>query len=219
VGEYGIDEERNVKRRAIVLLSVLGFGWLAYAIAQGSRVDRDELARLVDVLDIDRGEVVADVGAGDGRWAVALVPAVGENGRIYATEVDPRDLDRMRALVEREGVANVTVVEGTQNDTGLPQACCDAILLRRVYHHFENPRLMQDELRDALKGDGRLLVIDFETRRRWRRPDGIPASRDGHGISKEMLVTEMEQAGFTLLDDMEWANGDYALVFQVAVID
>lgn len=208
-----------MKRPAIVLLSVLAFGWLAYAIAQGSRVDGDELARLVEVLDIDRGDVVADVGAGDGRWAVALVPAVGENGRIYATEVDPRDLDRMRALVEREGVANVTVVEGTQNDTGLPDACCDAILLRRVYHHFENPRLMQDELRDALKGDGRLLVIDFETRRRWRRPDGIPASRNGHGISKAMLITEMEQAGFALLDDMEWANGDYALVFQVAVID
>ena len=67
--------------------------------------------------------------------------------------------------------------------------------------------------------NGRLLVVDFETRGRWRRPSGIPESRDGHGISKEMLVSEMEEAGFVLVDDMKWANGDYALVFQVAVID
>jgi ubiquinone/menaquinone biosynthesis C-methylase UbiE len=208
-----------MKRLAIVLTSLLCFGIVAYALVQGGRVDRDELARLVEVLAIEPGDVVADVGAGDGRWAVALVPAVGDAGRIYATEVDPNDLDRIRSLVERERASNVSVVEGDQNDTGLPDACCDAILLRRVYHHFQNPRVMQNELRSALRGDGRLLVIDFDTRRRWRRPSGIPESRDGHGISKEMLVSEMEGAGFVLIDDMKWSNGDYALVFEVDVID
>lgn len=208
-----------MKRLAIVLVSVFGFGLLGYALVQGGRVDRDEIARLVDVLQIEEGDVVADVGAGDGRFAVALAPSVGEAGRVYATEVDPNDLDKIRSRVEREDASNVSVVEGNQDDTGLPDACCDAILLRRVYHHFQNPRLMQDELRNALRGDGRLLVIDFDTRRRWGRPEGIPESRGGHGISKEMLVTEMEQAGFALVDESKWSNGDYALVFQVAVID
>ena len=209
----------DMKRTAIVLTSVLGFGIVAYALAQRGSVDRAELEQLVEVLAVEPGDVVADVGAGDGKWAVALAPAVGDTGRIYATEVDPKDLDRIRSRVDREGVTNVSVVEGDQNDTGLPDACCDAILLRRVYHHFQNPRVMQNELRNALRGDGRLLVIDFDTRRRWRRPSGIPESRDGHGISKEMLVSEMEEAGFVLIDDMKWANGDYALVFEVAVID
>lgn len=208
-----------MKRLAIVLLSVFGFGLVGYALVQRGGVDGDELQALVDVLDVEEGDVVADVGAGDGRWALALASRVGTSGRVYATEVDPDDLERIRARVERENVSNVSVVAGSQEDTGLPEACCDAILLRRVYHHFQKPKVMQTELRNALRGDGRLLVIDFGTRRRWSRPEGIPESRGGHGISEEMLVSEMEQAGFALVDDREWPNGDYALVFQVAVID
>ena len=207
------------KRFAILVVSILGFGLVAYGLVQRGRVDRDELSRLIDVLAIEPGDVVADVGAGDGRWALALAPEVGDTGRVYATEVDQRNLDGIRSRVEREGVDNVSVVEGDQNETGLPDACCDAILLRRVYHHFQNPQVMRNALRNALRGDGRLLVIDFETRGRWRRPNGIPESRSGHGISKEMLVSEMEASGFALLDDLDWANGDYALVFQVAVPD
>lgn len=208
-----------MKRLVIVAIAILGFGLVGHALVQRGGADRDELARLVEVLRIDAGSVVADVGAGDGKWAVALAPHVGPSGRVYATEVDLNDVKKIRSRVEREGVINVTVVEGTQEDIGVPDGCCDAILLRRVYHHFHDPRVMQQELLDALRGDGRLLVIDFDTRRRWGRPDGIPESRDGHGISKEMLVAEMEGAGFELVDEMEWDNRDYALVFQAAVID
>ena len=208
-----------MKKLVLVSISILGFGIVSYALVQGGRVDESEVSRLIEVLRIDPGDAVADVGAGDGRWAVALSPAVGDSGRVFATEVDPNDLKQIRSRVEREGVDNVTVVEGDQDDTGLPDGCCDAILLRRVYHHFQNPRLMQAELRTALRGDGLLLVIDFDTHGRWSRPAGIPESRDGHGISKEMLVTEMQQSGFELVDDMKWSNGDYALVFRVLVID
>ena len=208
-----------MKRIAALVAFLSLFALAAHALLQGGRVDRDELAHLVDVLDIDPGEVVADVGAGDGRFSVAIAREVGPDGRVYATEVDPNDLKQIRDRVEREGTGNVTVVEGDQEDTGLPPACCDAILLRRVYHHFQNPDAMQGSLREALRADGLLLIVDFDTRRRWNRPEGIPDSRGGHGISKSMLVEEMQDAGFELVDDMRWDNGDYALVFRVAILD
>ncbi len=85
----------------------------------------------------------ADVGAGDGRYSVALARTVGERGRVYATEVDPDDLKKMEDRVEREKLSNVDVVRGTQEATGLSEACCDGILLRRVYHHFQNPAAMR----------------------------------------------------------------------------
>ena len=263
-------------KRAFSFGSVLLTAAFACAFVQGSRVDRDERARVFELLDIESGDVVADVGAGDGKWSIAVAKQVGPEGRVYATEVDPDDLKKIRDRVEREGATNVSVVEGQTDSTGLPDACCDAIccllpsstsrrreaqtgsrarsgsrsertldavehsrtlmewwpflifhrgglrikvinntiLLRRVYHHFTDPEAMQESLRKALREDARLLVVDFDTRGRWSRPSGIPESRDGHGIAKTLLVTEMEGAGFELVSDLKWHNGDYALVFK-----
>ena len=201
-------------KRAFSFGSVLLTAAFACAFVQGSRVDRDERARVFELLDIESGDVVADVGAGDGKWSIAVAKQVGPEGRVYATEVAPDDLKKIRDRVEREGATNVSVVEGQTDSTGLPDACCDAILLRRVYHHFTDPEAMQESLRKALREDARLLVVDFDTRGRWSRPSGIPESRDGHGIAKTLLVTEMEGAGFELVSDLKWHNGDYALVFK-----
>ena len=207
-----------MKLRAAFLVLLL-FGLSACGIfASGEEVDSKEVSRLVEILDVDPGERFADVGAGDGRYSVALARTVGEGGRIYATEVDPDDLKKIEERVGREKLGNVEVVSGTQEATGLSEACCEGILLRRVYHHFQNPAAMQASMRRALKDGGLLLVIDFGTRRSWDRPEGVPASRDGHGIDKDLLVSKMEHAGFGLLRDLAWEDGDYALLFRAVAV-
>jgi ubiquinone/menaquinone biosynthesis C-methylase UbiE len=198
-----------------VVLATFGIALAACGILSArDEVDSKELARLVEVLDVDPGETFADVGAGDGRYSIALARTVGERGRIYATEVDPDDLKKMEDRVEREKLSNVEVVRGTQETTGLEEACCDGILLRRVYHHFQNPAAMQRSMRRALKDGGLLLIVDFGPKRSWDRPEGVPASRDGHGIDRDLLISEMELAGFDLARDLAWEDGDYALLFQ-----
>jgi SAM-dependent methyltransferase len=187
-------------------------------LAADEEVDSNELSRLVEVLDVDPGERFADVGAGDGRYSVALARTVGESGRIYATEVDSEDLKNIQGRAGREKLGNVEVVRGTQEATGLPESCCDGILLRRVYHHFQNPAAMQASMRRALKDEGLLLVIDFGTRRSWSRPEGVPSSRSGHGIDRDLLVSEMELSGFALIRELDWEDGDYALLFRAVAV-
>jgi len=183
------------------------------ALVRTDSVDQEEMTRLVEILDIDPGEVVADVGAGDGRYSVALAEQVGEQGHVYATEVDPADLKKIEDRVQGDKLENVDVVRGTQESTGLPDACCSAILLRRVYHHFQDPKAMQASLRRSLQKEGLLLVVDFAPKP-WGRPAGVPASRHGHGIDEKVLVSEMEAAGFDLVKEQPWKNGDYALLFR-----
>ncbi|HLE71284.1 MAG TPA: methyltransferase domain-containing protein [Vicinamibacteria bacterium] len=201
-------------RAAFSVLTLLTFGFLG----ADEEIDSKELSRLVEILDVDPGERFADVGAGDGRYSVALARAVGESGRIYATEVDPDDLTKIEERVSREKLSNVEVVRGTQEATGLSEACCDGILLRRVYHHFQNPGAMQASMRRSLKDSGLLLIVDFGTRRSWDRPEGVPESREGHGIDKDVLVSEMELAGFGLVRDLPWEDGDYALLFRAVAV-
>ena len=196
----------------VLILSACGF------LVADEEIDSKELSRLVEILDVDPGETFADVGAGDGRYSVALARTVGESGRIYATEVDPDDLKKMEDRVSREKLGNVEIVRGTQEATGLSEACCDGILLRRVYHHFQNPAAMQASMRRSLKDGGLLLIVDFGPKRSWDRPEGVPASREGHGIDKDLLVSEMELAGFVLVRDLSWEDGDYALLFRAVAV-
>lgn len=205
-----------MKRRlglAALIAAACFSGFTVLALIRADSVDRKELSRLVEMLDIDPGEVVADVGAGDGRYSLALAEQVGERGHVYATEVDPRKVEELEERVESESLKNVDVIRGNQESTGLPDACCNAILLRRVYHHFQDPKAMQASLRRALQDGGLLLIIDFAPKP-WRRPEGIPASRHGHGIDEKLLLSEMEAAGFGLVKEEPWRNGDYALLFR-----
>jgi hypothetical protein len=77
---------------------------------------------------------------------------------------------------------------------------------------------MQASMRRALKEGGLLLIVDFGPRRSWSRPEGVPASREGHGIDKDLLVSEMESAGFDLERELPWDDGDYALLFREAPV-
>jgi SAM-dependent methyltransferase len=202
----------------VAFLVVAAFG--TAALQRGRGVDASELDRIIDVLEVDSADVVADVGAGDGRFAAALSSVVGPHGHVYATEVDSNDVERIERRVRDESLSNVTVITGTARDTGLPAGCCDAVLLRRVYHHFTDPEAMSASLRRTLTHDGLLLVIDFDNRSEWGRPSGIPDSREGHGIGRALLRSEMEKAGFEVVADMDWRGGDYAVLFRLGrVID
>ncbi len=113
--------------------------------------------------------------------------------------------------------ANIVAVLGGERSTGLESGCCDAILLRMVYHHFTEPEPMRASLLDALRPGGRIAVIDIVPQTGWGRLDGVP-DRGGHGIEVEDVVAEMLGAGF-LLEAVypDWRSGDedrYCVVFK-----
>jgi ubiquinone/menaquinone biosynthesis C-methylase UbiE len=165
--------------------------------------EADEIASL---LGLGPGMSVADVGAGDGEWAERLARKVGPEGRVYATEVKDDLLKEIRDRANRAGLGNVETVRGDQGGTGLPPGCCDAILLRMVYHHFEQPERMKASLRSALRPGGRIVVIDTEPQAAWAELPRVP-DRGGHGIPLERLVAEMEAGGFKLLERHPRWNG------------
>jgi ubiquinone/menaquinone biosynthesis C-methylase UbiE len=189
----------------------LGLALLALGAAPAGE---DE--RILAALGLHAGMRVADVGAGDGRHVTLLAEAVGPAGHVFATEVDDKELSRIRSRVAEAGLANVTVLKGDQAGTGLGASCCDSVLLRLVYHHFENPEPMRRDLFRALKPGGRIAVIEVPPQAGWRRLPGVP-DRGGHGIPASDLIQEMTSAGFRMAENHEsWPAeaGAYCVVFE-----
>src|SRR5262245_49373911 len=115
------------RRAAGVVLLLLLLGGLTVAPALAS-----EQEALFAALSLKPGLRVADVGAGDGEWTERLAREVGESGHVFATEVDKDEIDKIQKRIRDAGLANVTTILGSQDDTGLPADCCDGILLRMV---------------------------------------------------------------------------------------
>jgi ubiquinone/menaquinone biosynthesis C-methylase UbiE len=200
---------------ALAGLSVIAIASLPYLpLIHGTTTD--EYERLAAWLDVQPGTRLADLGAGDGTFAVALARRLGSSGHVYATELDDERLADIRQAAAEAGLSNVTVIEGLGSRTNLPEACCDALFSRVVYHHLTDPAAINADIFRALRPGGRLLIIDFE-------PGGImnwigrPETTDrhgGHGTPKETVVREVTAAGFQLVRGPEsWRGRTYAVLF------
>ena len=182
--------------------------------ALGKAAVSDEIERLASLMDWKPGTVVADIGAGDGRYAFAAASRVGPEGKVFATELDPEKLAALRSDVANRHLQNVVILESQDADTNLPKECCDAIFLRRVYHHLTKATEFDAALVRSLKPGGRLAIIDFAARRGLPPVDGVPANRGGHGIPQKIVIEELTAAGLQFAKTVEdWPEGDYCVFF------
>ena len=179
---------------AIILLAVvLGAGcnsWRGF----GFRARGPEMPRLKHELALKPGMSVADVGAGRGELTVALAAEVGFSGQVFSTDIDTQALEQIRALVAAAALQNVTLVQAHARDTGLPTHCCDAVVLRRVYHHLSDPLVTNGDLLRVLRPGGVLAIIDFPPMLPWLWPGG-----GGHGVVAHRVVEEVTASGFELV--------------------
>ena len=198
-----------MKRRELTLwLGGAAFLILLLVFAYGD--DEAEVERLADVLDIQPGDTVADVGAGDGWLSIEVATLVGESGQVFATELSADRRDAIRTAVAAAGLDNVTVVEAGEHETNLPPSCCDAIFLRRVYHHLTDPAATNASLHAALKPGGRLAVVELEFNGFLRPLRGWP-----HWTDDAQVVTEVTAAGLTHVETLDWPLGaHYAALFR-----
>jgi ubiquinone/menaquinone biosynthesis C-methylase UbiE len=126
------------KRLAPLAIAMAVLGGLPAAPCAQDEFASDA-ARLATALKLHAGQTVADIGAGRGQLTLELARVVGPSGRVYATELDADRLRDLRKAANDSGTRNVTVVEAHTTETNLPAACCDALVLRRVYHHIDDP--------------------------------------------------------------------------------
>jgi len=201
------------------IVAILGIGLFAGAACSQLPSPTEEVREaehIAEVLRLSGGETVADVGAGDGEITIPLARRVGPTGHAYATEIDASLLTGMAERFASAGITHITPLLGDERDTGLAPGCCDAALLRKVYHHFVDPKAMSASLLAALKPGGRLAVIEY-SEHLSSRVDGVPENRSGHGLAMALLIEELTAAGFEVVSTHpEWMgrSNQYCVVFR-----
>lgn len=204
-----------MNRKRLVVAVVFGAACAGAFLLRSANADAaDEMKRLSALMEWKPGTIVADIGAGDGRYAFSAAQLVGASGKVFATEIDHAKLVSLRSEVAKRHLTNVIILESKEAETNLPAECCDAIFLRRVYHHLTKPAEFDAALLRSLKPGGRLAIIDFPSRSGLDPVEGVPANRGGHGIPQKVVIDELTSAGLQLVKTVnDWPADDYCVLF------
>jgi len=187
-------------------MGVQGAPWLD----RTERETEEEPDRALRLLKIAKGATVADVGAGSGYMTVKMAKIVGPTGRVYANDIQAGMLDLLQKNVAKAKLNNVVPVLGTFDDPKLPAAALDLVLMVDVYHEFSEPQAMLQHIREALKPDGRMVLLEY----RAEDPD-VPI-QPLHKMTVAQAKLEVEHEGFTLSRVQEDLPRQHVLTFTKA---
>lgn len=186
--------------------AVMGYGGADW-LERPEREWEENPGKAIDALDLKKGMVVADVGAGTGYFSIRMARKVGPEGKVYASDLQEPMLRRLARNAAREKIKNLETVQASEMDPNLPENAVDLILMVDVYHEFSHPQEMLRKMRASLKPSGRLVLIEY------RKEDPSVPIRPEHKMSVQEAKTEVEAEGFRLADTIGVLPRQHILIF------
>jgi ubiquinone/menaquinone biosynthesis C-methylase UbiE len=175
------------------------------------RVQVMQPGKVLDLLGVQKGETVADIGAGTGFFTFYMVERVGPEGKVYAVEIEDELLEFIRGKMAEQNIANIVPLKSAENTPNLPEASCDRILIANTYIYFEDPVLFMKNLRPALKAGGLVAIIEVDAEKVAAAQRKLLLQVKGRLRSE--VIREMEDAGFRLRETYDFLEMRFFLIF------
>ena len=189
-------------REIAYVMGYQGIGWLE----RSEREKEENVSKLIKNMRIKSNDVIADIGAGSGYHAFRMA-SLAPNGLVYAVDIQTEMLMAIENKKTFSEISNVETILGTEKSVQLPKNSVDKILMVDVYHEFSFPLEMIFSMKNALKSNGELFLIEY------RAEDPLVPIKRIHKMSQKQAVKEMEAAGFKLRKNIENLPWQHCMVF------
>lgn len=127
--------------------------------------------------------VIADVGAGTGYLSRRMADSVGINGIIYATDVQPEMIAKLKSFAK--SYPNIKPVLSEPKNVNLPANSIDMAILVDVYHELDSPYEIIQSITTALKPNGRLVLVEYRA-----EDDKVPIKQT-HKMTEAQVIKEL----------------------------
>ena len=179
-----------------------GAGWLE----RSSRSWQEQPQKLIEALDLQPTDIVADLGAGTGYFSFRIAPLVPQ-GKVLAIDVQPEMLEIVEFLKQENAIDNVETILATLTDPHLPGGI-DRVLLVDAYHEFEYPYEVMTAVVDALNPGGQVILAEY------RAENPLILIKRLHKMSQRQARREMAAVGLRWLKTSEVLPQQHLMVFE-----
>ncbi len=162
--------------------------------------------RVIAALNLKRGQIVADIGAGTGYFSVRLAKSEAAP-KVYGADIEPSMVSYLRERAAKEGLNNVTAVQASAGQPNLPEPV-DLVLIVDTYHHIGDREAYFRRLLKSIKPGGRVAIIDF-------KPDSPEGPPKEFRFPVERFQSEMGKAGYKLAAQHSFLPRQHFLIFEV----
>ena len=185
-------------RTAVLLPLILGGG---FGQSPQPQSEEDRVAemkrRVIEILLLRPGDTAADVGCGDGFYTIPLARSLEPSGKVFAVDIDEDALSKLKQHLAEEGLKNVEIIKGAEDDPKLPLERLDAALIVNAYHDMTKPEPMLRHTLAALKPGGTLVLMEgiSDSREAKSREEQVKH----HQLAPQVAKQELEKAGFEIV--------------------
>lgn len=201
-GDYNGIGKWYMGREIAHVMGYQGIDWLE----RSEREKEENVSNLIENMGIKPTDTIADIGAGSGYHVFRMAP-LANNGLIYAVDIQVEMLMEIENTKQFNKINNVETILGSETSIQLPVRSVDKILMVDVYHEFNFPIEMIASIKNALKPEGQLFLIEY------RGEDPKVPIKKIHKMTENQAVKEMEAAGFKLKSNITNLPWQHCMIF------
>jgi len=201
-GDYNGIGKWYMGREIAYVMGFQGIDWLE----RSEREQEENVSKLIQNMRIRSDDIIADIGAGSGYHAFRIA-TLAKNGLVYAVDIQTEMLMTIEKNKEFSKIKNIETILGTEKSVQLPKNSVDKILMVDVYHEFSFPVEMITSMKNALKPNGQLFLIEY------RGEDPLVPIKTIHKMTEKQALKEMESAGFKLKENIDNLPWQHCMIF------
>ncbi len=166
---------------------------------------KNKSKEIIKAMGIEQGNKILEIGVGGGYYAKMFSKIIGENGNYYGIDTDDTFIENLNVI--GQSILNITGIKVLANDIPTLKEHVDFVFTRNVYHHLDNRTDYFRKISDLMTTNGRVVIIDYD--------ESFSLFRlSGHYTKKAIIIQELQEAGFLLVQDLKLLNKQSFLIFE-----
>ena len=170
---------------------------------------KNKADQIIETLSLKTGQIIADIGSGGGYFTYRFAKAVGNKGKVYAVDTNQEFLAYIKKKATEQGLINIITMHTASEHPDLPKHMFDYVFLRNVSHHLPNRIEYFQRLKETLKPDGKIVIIEYDGRGGFFSFQRL----HHHYVPQNVLLEELKQAGYSIQKSYDFLSEQSFTIF------